>query len=341
MQNAEYIIFSPVSCRGSPVVSLSLIIAAVLDYLIGDPWGWPHPVRVIGWVISRFSQFAFKHLDTPLILRCAGIVLGTGLITGSGVVGWLIVHGVSWLHPLGGIGVESILLASCFAGHSLKVAAQDVLRHLKTGDIAQARSTLSLYVGRDTQQLSEPEILRAVLETVTENATDGVMAPLFYAIAGTFIPAVGAVPLALAYKAASTLDSMVGYREAPYTHLGWFSARLEDYLTWLPCRLTVMTLALLSGKPQQVWSICCRDGIKDPSPNSGWSECAYAAVLGVQLGGTNWYGGVAKQKPLLGEPINPITPAKIDRALQLTRYCFVLWLGVAIAIQIAVLTLLP
>jgi adenosylcobinamide-phosphate synthase len=134
---------------------------------------------------------------------------------------------------------------------------------------------------------------------------------------------------------------MVGYREAPYTHLGWFSARLEDYLTWLPCRLTVMTLALLSGKPQQVWSICCRDGIKDPSPNSGWSECAYAAVLGVQLGGTNWYGGVAKQKPLLGEPINPITPAKIDRALQLTRYCFVLWLGVAIAIQIAVLTLLP
>ena len=99
------------------------------------------------------------------------------------------------------------------------------------------------------QNLSEAEILRAVLETVTENATDGVMAPLFYAIVGAFIPVIGAVPLALAYKASSTLDSMVGYREAPYTYIGWFSARLEDCLTWLPCRLTVITLALLSGKP--------------------------------------------------------------------------------------------
>jgi adenosylcobinamide-phosphate synthase len=306
-----------------------LIIAAFLDYLIGDPWGWPHPVRVMGWVISHFTHFGFKF-DSPLLQRWAGIVLGMGLIIGSGVVGWLFVYIASWLHPLLRIALESVLLASCFAGRSLKAAAQDVLQHLKVGDIAQARSTLSLYVGRDTQQLSEPEILRAVLETVTENATDGVMAPLFYAIAGAFLPVIGGVPLALAYKAASTLDSMVGYREAPYTDLGWFSARLEDYLTWLPCRLTVMTLALLSGKPQHVWWICRRDGIKDPSPNSGWSECAYAAVLGVQLGGTNWYRGVAKSKPLLGEPLNPITPAKIDRALQLTRYCFLLWLGVAI-----------
>ena len=306
-----------------------LILAAVLDYLIGDPWGFPHPVQAMGWVISRWTDFAFKHFSSPLTLRCCGVFLAIGLVTGSGVVGWVIVHTASLLHPLFGLAIESILLASCFAGRSLKAAAGDVLQHLNVDDIASSRSTLSLYVGRDTQQLSKSEILRAVLETVTENATDGVMAPLFYAIAGTFIPYIGAVPLALAYKAASTLDSMVGYREAPYTDLGWFSARLEDHLTWLPCRLTVLTLALLSGNPGHVWLICRRDAIKDPSPNSGWSECAYAALLGVQVGGTNWYRGVAKHKPLLGDAINPITPEKIDRALQLTRYCFLIWLGLA------------
>lgn len=304
-----------------------LFIAAVLDYLIADPWGWPHPVRVMGWMISRFTQFAFKHYHRPQSLRWAGTVLGVGLVIGSGVVGWLIVQGANLLHPLFGVTVESILLASCFAGRSLRLAAQEVCRPLVVG-LDQARSTLSLYVGRDTQNLSEPEILRAVLETVTENATDGAMAPLFYAIAGSAIPVVGGVTLALAYKAASTLDSMVGYREAPYTDLGRFSARLEDGLTWLPCRLTVITLSLLSGKPQHVWKICRRDAIKDSSPNSGWSECAYAAVLGVQVGGTNWYRGIAKHKPLLGDPIHPITPAQIHRALQLTRYCFLIWLGV-------------
>jgi adenosylcobinamide-phosphate synthase len=123
---------------------------------------------------------------------------------------------------------------------------------------------------------------------------------------------------------------MVGYRVEPYTDLGWFSAKLEDVLTWLPCRLTVITLALLSGKPKEVWRLCLRDATKDPSPNSGWSECAYAAILGVQLGGTNWYQGVAKDKPLLGDPVYPITPDKIYQALQLTRYCFLIWLGVAI-----------
>ena len=307
-----------------------LLLAAALDYIIGDPWSWPHPVRVMGWVISQFTQFAIKHWKSPLERRWAGMVLGVGLIIGSGLAGWLIVRGASWVHPLVGVAVAGILLASCFAGRSLRTAAVDVLQPLTTGQLAQARSNLSQYVGRDTEELAEPEILRAVLETVTENATDGVMAPLFYAIVGAFLPGVGSVPLALAYKAASTLDSMVGYRREPYTHLGWFSAKLEDLLTWLPCRLTVITLALLSGKPQEVWRLCLRDANQDPSPNSGWSECAYAAMLGVQLGGTNWYQGVAKHKPLLGNPVHPITPEKIYQALRLTRYCFLIWLGIAI-----------
>lgn len=387
-----------------------LLLAACLDYMIGDPWGWPHPVRVMGWAITRFTQFAIAFNAAPWAIaqsgsdtelrskrvnrldgetrkrrdggkervtrltatsyeqeekqatliaskgvtskaggevftnffkenasvqrwqrRWAGIVLGVGLILGSGVAGWLVVQCARWIHPLVGIVVESIILASCFAGRSLRAAAVDVLQPLTNGHLDQARSQLSQYVGRDTKQLDEPEILRAVLETVTENATDGVTAPLFYAIVGAFLPGVGSAALALAYKAASTLDSMVGYRVEPYTDLGWFSAKLEDYLTWLPCRLTVITLALVSGKPQKVWQLCLRDAPKDPSPNSGWSECTYAAILGVQLGGTNWYQGVAKHKPFLGDPVYPITPEKINQALGLTRYCVLIWLGGAIA----------
>ncbi|MFB2897487.1 adenosylcobinamide-phosphate synthase CbiB [Aerosakkonemataceae cyanobacterium BLCC-F50] len=309
-----------------------LAIAATLDYLIGDPWGWPHPVRLMGWMIHNFQTFTTKYFPHPQAQRSAGIVLAIGLVTISGSSGWLIGQAAQSLHPLLGIIIASILLASCFAGRSLRTAGEEVLQSLNEKDIAATRSILSRYVGRDTEQLTETEILRAVLETVTENATDGVMAPLFYAILGAFLPGVGSVPLALAYKAASTLDSMVGYREYPYIYIGWFSAKLEDILTWLPCRLLVITLAILSGKPLYIWQICRRDAVKDSSPNSGWSECAYAAVLGVQLGGTNWYRGVAKQKPLLGDQINPITAQKIKQATLLTRYCFLIWLAIALVI---------
>ncbi|WP_009632255.1 adenosylcobinamide-phosphate synthase CbiB [Synechocystis sp. PCC 7509] len=311
-----------------------LLVAAVLDYLIGDPWTWLHPVQVMGWVINRFRQLnGFKECDRPLLQRFYGIFLGLTLIIGSGGFGWAISYGSNLIHPLFGIVTQSIIVASCFAQKSLRQAADNVLQVLATGDLAQARISLSQYVGRDTENLTEPEILRAVMETVTENATDGVMSPLFYAIVGAFTP-LGSAALALAYKAASTLDSTIGYREAPYTYVGWFSARLEDYLTWLPCRLTVLTLALLSGKPKQVWLICIRDAVKDASPNSGWSEGAYAAVLGVQVGGTNWYRGVAKPKPLIGDAIYPITSERIYQALQLTQYCFLTWLIIAIALAI-------
>lgn len=309
--------------------AIVLGLAAGLDYVLGDPWHWWHPVQGMGWAIANYTQLGLKGLQQPGALRLAGVGLGLGLIVGSGVLGWAIVTVATWMHPWFGILIEVILLASCFAARSLRDAAVDVLQPLQAGNLEEARSRLSRYVGRDTEQLSAAEILRAVLETVTENATDGVMAPLFYALLGSVLPGVGSVPLALAYKAASTLDSMVGYRAAPYTDLGWFSAKTDDVLTWLPCRFTVLTLALLSGKPFQVWRICQRDAPKDPSPNSGWSECAYAAILGVQVGGVNWYKGVAKPKALLGDAIAPITADHIYQALQLTRWNVLLWLGMA------------
>jgi adenosylcobinamide-phosphate synthase len=304
-----------------------LLIAAGLDYLIGDPWGWLHPVQVMGWAISQFTKITLKYLHQPYSRRMAGVGLFLGLTLGAGGVSWLIIYACELIHPWLSLVVQSIALASCFAGRSLRQAAADVMAAISNEDLDLARSKLSLYVGRDTDKLTIPEINRAVLETVTENAIDGVMAPLFYAIIGACLLAISVVPLAMAYKAASTLDSMVGYLREPYTDLGWCSAKAEDLLTWLPCRLSVLTLSLISGKPQTVWRLCWRDAVKDPSPNSGWSECAYAAALGVQVGGTNYYKGQAQQKPLLGDDLQPITSLTIQQALQLTRYSFLIWLG--------------
>lgn len=308
-----------------------LLLATLTDYIIGDPWGWLHPVQVMGWFISRYYNFAISICQGKWKRRCLGVILGVGLIFSSGMLGWNIslikYHFVPWV----GISLEIITLASCLAGRSLRLAALDVLKPLKEGNIDLAREKLSQYVGRDTTNLSPEEIWRAVLETVSENATDGVTAPLFYAIAGAFFPSIGSVSLTLAYKAASTLDSTVGYRHEPFKDIGWFSAKLEDILTWIPCRLTVITLAILSRKPMRVLSICYRDAPQDPSPNSGWSECIYAAILGVQLGGRNTYQGVIRDKPLLGNPIHPITDETVEKALSLTRTCCLLWLSLGVS----------
>ena len=309
--------------------TLVLLLAAIEDYLIGDPWGWLHPVQVMGWLIQKYTNSVIRFLPAGWLRRLAGIFLGLGLIVGSGVFGLAIAKIAAAINPVLGYAVEIILLASCFAGKSLRVAVRDVLQSFDTENLNLARSRLSLYVGRDTDNLSRSEILRALLETVGENAVDGVTAPLFYAILGGFIPEVGVVPFALAYKAASTLDSMVGYLREPYIDIGWFSAKLEDGLTWLPCRLTVLTLSLFSDRPIEILAMCRRDGIKDPSPNSGWSEAVYAAILQVQLGGKNTYQGIVKEKPLLGDPVENIDRAKIEQALNLTRYCFLSWLAIA------------
>jgi adenosylcobinamide-phosphate synthase len=314
-----------------------LFLAVGLDYLIADPKTWLHPVQVMGWIIDFSSQLILKICPSGSQRRLAGILLGISLIFGSGILTWLFLQILAQISPWLSLTLSVILLASCFAGRSLRLATMDVLTPLTQGNILQARQQLSQYVGRDTQDLTEKEILRAVLETVAENATDGVTAPLFYAIVGLFIDPLLGVSLAIAYKGASTLDSMIGYQKEPFFDLGWFSAKFEDILTWLPCRLTVLTLALISTKPKEIYQICQRDAIKDPSPNSGWSECVYAAILKVQLGGINTYQGITKEKPLLGENIDPITIDKINQALNLTRSCCLIWVGISSVIFIIII----
>lgn len=315
------------------MMAIVLIGAAVLDYGIGDPGLWPHPVQAMGWTIDYYTKSILGRLKVSWQLRIAGIVLTLGLGIGSGIIAWLLLLWALQLSLYFNLGLQIIILASCFAGRSLRWAAEDVLGPLEKGELEQARSHLSFYVGRETENLSQAEIRRAVLETVSENSVDGVMAPLFFALLGSVVPGVGPVPLAIAYKAVSTLDSMVGYRTPPYTDLGWCSAKTDDVLTWLPCRLMVLTLGLVLKQPCFLWRICQRDGPKDPSPNSGWSECAYAVSLGVQLGGSNTYQGVVKEKPLLGEPLREISTDIIRQGLQLTRTCFILWISIFLGIR--------
>jgi len=314
-----------------------LISAAFLDYLLGDPWDWPHPVQAMGWVIEGYSKRAIALSGSPVQMRLLGIGLTILVVGGTALTSTMLLALVEQLSPWIRWALEVVLLASCFAGRSLRKAAENVLQPLSTqgshqndskAPLIESRTRLAMIVGRDTNALSAAEIHRAVLETVSENAIDGVLAPLFYAIVGGLIGAT--VPVALAYKAASTLDSMVGYKEAPYTYLGWFSARFEDGLTWLPCRLSVLVVALLSGYPTRVLRLCWRDARRDPSPNAGWSECAYAAALGVQLGGPNTYRGKVKIKPLLGDATQPISHGIITKGLQITRWSFLLGLGTGI-----------
>jgi adenosylcobinamide-phosphate synthase len=311
-----------------------LWLASILDYLLGDPWNWLHPVQVMGWIINHYKNFVIHYFRQRFARKIAGIFLGLFLILGSAFVTWLIIYFAQQINFYLAITIQIILLASCFAGRSLRQAAADVLQYLRADNIQKARYRLGFYVGRDTDKLTPEEIYRALLETVTENATDGVTAPLFYALLGLFIPVVGCVPMAIAYKASSTLDSMIGYKKEPYLDIGWFSAKVEDYLTWLPCRLTVLTLAIISGDAIEKIKLTQEYANKDPSPNSGWSESIYAVILGVQLGGVNTYQGEPKFKPLLGEPFYPIEEKTIDQALSLTRTCFLMWLSLVSTIII-------
>jgi len=308
-----------------------LILAATIDYFLGDPKQWIHPTMVMGIVIRKLTQWSLSLTAKQEYRRYLGIFLNLLLVLGSGLIAWLVVYLSHKISSLIGIIVESIFLSSCFATRSLRNAAEEVLQASQQS-VFQMRRSLSQYVGRDTKKLTMIEGLRALLETVAENTTDGVTAPLFYALLGGLLMPIGPASLAISYKAISTLDSMIGYKKEPYTYLGWFSARLEDHFTWIPCRLTVLTLALLSGKPKDVMKICLRDGPKDPSPNSGWSESVYAAILNIQLGGTNYYQGIKIEKPLLGEDLETISIVKVNESLQLMRNCFIVWLIIGIFI---------
>ena len=322
-----------------------MIAAAGLDLLVGDPRWCPHPVIWMGWWIHKLRTPVEGWAgDDPRLLRLGGLLITLLLVLGSGLAGWGIERLAWQAGPLGWIGSLLLLisLASALAARSLRDSVLSVIAALPSapgGEMALARQRLSWIVGRDTAGLDPPEILRAAAETASENAVDGLFAPLFWMLVGaalwqqgwTGVP--GPLALAWAFKASSTLDSMLGYRRGRLRWLGTAGARLDDVLTWIPCRLVMATLPLVS-RPWSLWhglvQAADRDGAADPSPNAGRSQAIYAHCAGVQLGGTNRYRERQVSKPVLAAGQPPVDAAAVHRILKLSTRLELLWLLLAL-----------
>ncbi len=332
---------------------LLVVLACALDRLVGDPRWSPHPVVLMGWWIDQLRRLAEAAAgDCVWKLRLWGGWITLVLVGGSGLAGWgiermaLLATGTGVLAQVGGMLGPMVLLlalASALAGRSLEQAVEDVVAVLPASNevvedagLLPARRQLACIVGRETSELNRQEILRALAETASENAVDGLFAPLFWMLVGAGLWAAGLTagpgPLALAwaFKASSTLDSMLGYRRGRLRWLGTAAARLDDGLVWLPCRITAATLALVSRQPWRaplVLVAALRDGRDDPSPNAGVSQAAYAHLLGIRLGGLNRYAGELRQKPILGMGNPAPDLAMVNRLLALNARLTWLWLA--------------
>ena len=347
-----------------PLLPVLLVIAACgLDQLLGDPRWCLHPVVVMGWWIRQLRLLAERWAaDSPWRLRLAGGLITAILVGGSGLAGWALERWVldtwaldTWARAtsaghwpgvvmqLVAISLLLIALASALAGRSLEQAVAAVLKALADDGekgLERARQRLAWIVGRDTSHLDGREILRAAAETASENAVDGLFAPLFWMLVGAALWSVGQSgwpgPLALAwaFKAASTLDSMLGYRRGRLRWLGTAGAKLDDLLTWLPCRLVALSLPLAAGRPGRCLGLlrqALADGKPDPSPNAGVSQAAYAQLLGIQLGGWNRYGDQLRAKPLLARGCPAPTASGVMAIPELSRRLEAIWLALAAA----------
>ena len=296
---------------------LAAILAGyLLDLCLGDPHSMPHPVRAIGNLIvwlEKYLRPAGKKHATERGERRAGVlfVCLVLLVTGS------VAGAILWISRLGGIWIQTVVEAVMtyyLAARSLRDESMAVCRKLEAGEIEEARYAVSMIVGRDTKPLSEAGIARAAVETVAENASDGVIAPLFYL-------AIGGPLLGWLYKAVNTMDSMVGYKNDRYLHFGRAAAKLDDLVNLIPSRLAALLLIvsayLLRYDGKNAYRIWRRDRRNHKSPNSAQTESACAGALGLRLAGDAWYFGKLVPKPYIGDEIHPIEPQDIRRVNRL------------------------
>jgi len=292
------------------MVSLALTTGFVLDLFFGDPRWLPHPVRLIGR-LATWAEPRCRRL-TPNEYVAGAVFTAVVVAAAAGGV-WIVVWGLRQLHPVLATAATMYFVYAGLAAGDLAGEATAVWRRLRDGDIGRARAQLARIVGRDTEHLEPPEVVRATDETVAESTVDGVLAPMIFA-------AVAGAPGMWAYKAINTLDSMVGHHEAPYTRFGWAAARLDDVANFVPARLGLLLFGLgawlVGSEPGRCWRVGWRDGGKHPSPNSGIAEAAMAGALGVRLGGRNTYDGVADVRPHLGDPLQPLEAPCIPQAVR-------------------------
>lgn len=296
-------------------IVLAAVLSFLLDILLGDPAWMPHPVVLMGRCITRLEAGLRRAFPaSPRGELAAGAVLAAALPAGTLLVTGGVLYGLGLAHPVLRFGMEILWGWQALAMRGLRDESRSVYRALTEGTLEQARKAVSRIVGRDTQALTEEGVIKAAVETVAENFSDGVAAPMFYLL-------LGGAPLALCYKAVNTLDSMVGYKNDRYLYFGRASARLDDLANWIPARLAALLLAAaaaLGGEDGRaalrVWR---RDRRKHASPNSAQTEAAMAGALGVELAGPAFYFGRRCDKPAIGDPLRPIEPRDILRANRL------------------------
>jgi adenosylcobinamide-phosphate synthase len=289
--------------------------AFLLDAVMGDPEGMPHPVRAMGWVIQRMESALYGEEQTSSEKLVAGAILTLTVIGGTILNAKSVLDRLRKLSRPVAVACELLLAASCLALRNLLEEAGSVIRALEMGDIATARLRLARIVGRDTQHLDASEISRAVIETLAESFSDGVIAPMLFL-------AIGGVPLALGYKAVNTLDSMIGHRNERYLYFGRVAARLDDLANFLPARCSALLFSLTAGLFPGASSLAAvttwlEDGSKHASPNAGQPEAAMAGALGVCLGGANTYDGEVVDSPRMGAAFRKPEIADARRALHL------------------------
>ena len=296
-------------------------MAVALDMAFGDPPDELHPVKWLGRLIARLER-ALYLADSGF---AGGVVLASVTVSAASAASALFLRASGRVSTTGRVLAGSILIYNTISLRQLTGRALEIQRQLEETRIPDARSGVKAIVGRDSDGLDCGELARATVESVAENLSDGVIAPLLYALAG------GPV-CAAAYRTANTLDSMVGYRDARYMRFGWASAKLDDFLNLAPARITACALAAASwlrgGDPARVARVVYRDARLHDSPNAGWPEAAMAGALGVRLGGTNRYRGVPVVCEYMGDALKPIEPECITEAIALARLACLLFVCV-------------
>lgn len=297
-----------------------IVLGVILDFLLGDPYSFPHPVKFMGNVIKFEEKISRKIAKKNSTLKFMGfLIVLTNISLGFFLPFFLLraLSGYRYIYII----VNTYLIYTCIAAKSLSFEASQVKEALGKG-ILEARNRVAYIVGRETKDLNREEILRATIETVAENTADGVIAPLF------FIMIFGA-PGGLCYKFVNTMDSMLGYMDEKYKWIGYFPAIVDDIFNYIPARLTSLLMIISSlGKynVKRAIKIVKRDRKNHKSPNSGYPESAVAGLLGIKLGGDNFYNGILIKKPTMGEEINLLKPNHIDATVNIMYRSEILFL---------------
>ncbi len=291
-----------------------LLFGFILDCLLGDPLWLPHPIRLFGNSISFFTERLNRNKNRKL----KGVAMAAGLIGFTFISIWMVFQGVKNYEYLY-IGLASLGVFSGLANRSLIHESYKVISALEKNGLEAGREQLSYIVGRETRTLNEQQIKAAVLETLAENLSDGVIAPLFFY-------ALGGVPAMMAYKMANTLDSMIGYKSEKYREFGWFAARFDDVINFIPARITALLMVVLSLSWRGLAYIF-RYGHQHSSPNAGYPEAALAGILNCRFGGPNVYHGTLVEKPYIGNNGRPITNRDFYKSCVLNFFTCMVFVG--------------